>query len=148
LGGLLPAESRQHLEHSLAEEIQRSQEEVLVSVSLPPLEDYQSPARLVALTRQALVVLDEEQAANQSPVKNLLKGMKKRPAIQLRQYPLRALSSVQLRYSLVGSSLSFAIPQPQERIQRYVIPFHSPAIARMLPLFTRLLSALSQPYHT
>jgi hypothetical protein len=143
LGGLVTETSRERLEHRLSEELDQ-REEALVSVLIPPLEDYQSPARQVVLTHQALLVLSEEQA-DRSLVKKRLNGLREDDIVHLQRYPLRTLSSVQLRYSLVGSSLSFTVPQPEQRIQRHVIPFHSPAVALFLPLFTRLRSALALP---
>jgi hypothetical protein len=141
LGGIMPETSRKHLEQYLAEELGQSQEEILNSVLIPPLEDYQSPARLVVLTRQAVLVLSEGQTDRSRRKKR--KGVQKDDhLIRLRRYPLGTLSSAGLRYSLVGSSLSLTIPQTDQRIERCTLPFHSPAIARFLPLFTRVVSAL------
>jgi len=51
----------------------------------------------------------------------------------------------QLRYSLLGSSLSLFLPRANEKTEQVVLPFHSPAIAWFRPLFTRLRVALSGP---
>ena len=67
--------------------------------------------------------------------------------MQVQRYELATISSAQLRYSLVGSSLSLFVPQLDGQTHQQVIPFHSPAIAWFLPLFTRLRVALSGPYH-
>ena len=67
-------------------------------------------------------------------------------AEQVLRYDLAAISSAQLRHSLLGSSLSIFVPQSDGRTQQHVVPFHSPAIAWFLPLFTRLRVLLTGPY--
>ena len=64
------------------------------------------------------------------------------------RYDLATISSAQLRQSLLGSSLSIFVPRPDGPTQQHVFPFHSPAIARFLPLFTRLRLLLGAPYRT
>ncbi|MBE3559969.1 MAG: hypothetical protein IMW89_12185, partial [Ktedonobacteraceae bacterium] len=59
LGGIVPQQSRQRLEQRLAEYLSATGEDLLVSALIPALEAYRSPARLVALTRQAVLVLNE-----------------------------------------------------------------------------------------
>ncbi len=74
-----------------------------------------------------------------------------RPAARrehVQRYDLATISSAQLRQSLLGSSLSIFVPRPDGPTQRHVFPFHSPAIARFLPLFTRLRLLLGAPYRT
>ncbi|HCJ34022.1 MAG TPA: hypothetical protein DHV65_06945 [Ktedonobacter sp.] len=65
---------------------------------------------------------------------------------RVHRYDLTTISSAQLRQSLLGSSLSIFVPQPDGHTQQHVFPFHSPAIAWFLPLFTRLRVLLSAPY--
>jgi len=139
LGGTVPAAMSQRLEHRLADLLDAGGEEVLASALVPALEDYKSPARLVALTRRALFMLED--ASSTSPRS---KGAQEHAL----RYDLAAISSAQLRYSLLGSSLSIFVPQTAGRAQQHVFPFHSPAIARFLPLFTRLRLLLSGPYRT
>ena len=74
-----------------------------------------------------------------------------RPAARrehVQRYDLATISSAQLRQSLLGSSLSIFVPRPDGHTQQHVFPFHSPAIARFLPLFTRLRVLLGAPYRT
>jgi hypothetical protein len=42
--------------------------------------------------------------------------------------------------------LSIFVPQPDRHTQRHLVPFHSPAIAWFLPLYTRLRLLLSGPF--
>jgi hypothetical protein len=139
LGGTVPAAMSQRLEHRLADLLDAGGEEVLASALVPALEDYKSPARLVALTRRALFMLED--ASSTSPRS---KGTQEHAL----RYDLAAISSAQLRYSLLGSSLSIFVPQTAGRAQQHIFPFHSPAIARFLPLFTRLRLLLGGPYRT
>jgi hypothetical protein len=135
LGGLVRPEIAGRLEQRLSQELAKRGEERLVSTLVPALEDFKSPARLVALTRQALLVLDDT-------------GGKFSPSAveeTTRRYALSTISSAQLCYSLLGSSLSIFVPQADGVMQRS-IPFHSPAIAWFVPLFTRLRLLLSEPY--
>lgn len=136
LGGLVRPEIAGRLEQRLSRELATRGEERLVSTLVPALEDFKSPARLVALTRQALLVFDDT-------------GGKFSPSAveeTTRRYALSAISSTQLRYSLLGSSLSIFVPQADGAAQQQGIPFHSPAIAWFVPLFTRLRLLLSEPY--
>lgn len=132
LGGMLPADVSQRLEQCLVTLIEADQDECLVKVQVPAIEDYHSPARLIALTRQAVLVLAE----------------RGRQSSQGQRYALADIASAQMRYALAGSSLSLFIPQGEQVAQQIVIPFHSPAIAWFVPLFTRLRVALSSPYRT
>jgi hypothetical protein len=131
LGGLVPTPIVQRLEGQLASSLSASGEELLVKAQVPALEDFKSPARLVALTRTALLVIDDG-GKEQSP--------------RIHRYDLALVSSAQLRYSLLGSGLSIFVPQLDGRTQQVFIPFNSPAIAWFLPLFTRLRLLLSAPY--
>jgi hypothetical protein len=137
LGGHVRPEIAERLEKRLAEELATWGEERLISTLIPALEDFKSPARLVALTRRALIVLEEP--GGKSSFAMGAEG-------QVQRYDLAMLSSAQLRYSLLGSSLSLFAPQPDGTAQRCSIPFHSPAIAWFVPLFTRLRLLLSGPY--
>lgn len=139
LGGMVPAVISQRLEQRCADLLNGGGEEELASAMVPALEDYKSPARLVALTRRTLFVLED--AGSKSPHAT---GAQER----VHRYDLAAISSAQLRYSLLGSSLSIFVPQSGGRARQQIIPFHSPAIARFLPLFTRLRILLSGPYRT
>jgi hypothetical protein len=141
LGGIGPAAIAVRLEQRLTSQLTRDGEELLVSALVPPLEDYKSPARLVALTRSALLVIEDAggkfHRASTSRVSH---------AEHTHHYDLATISSVQLRHSLLGSSLRIFVPQPDGRTQQHMFPFHSPAIAWFLPLFTRLRLLLSGPY--
>jgi hypothetical protein len=139
LGGIVPAPIARPLEQRLAERVQECGEEVLVSALVPALEDFKTPARLVALTRQALLVIDDAGMGRRTTG-----GVTK----QVRRYELAAITSVQLRYSLLGSGLSLFVPQPDGRTQQLSFPFNSPAIAWFLPLFTRLRLLLGGPYRS
>jgi hypothetical protein len=137
LGGFVPAPVAGRLEQRLAESVKDSGEEVLASALVPALEDFKSPARQVALTRQRLIVVDD--------------GVGGRRAAggateQVSHYELTSITSAQLRYSLLGSGLSLFVPQGDGRTQQVSLPFNSPAIAWFLPLFTRLRLLLSGPY--
>ena len=143
LGGTVPAEIAKRLEAQLAHQLQATGEELLASALVPTLADYKSPARLVALTRQGLLVLEE--AARMS---RRLSGGRMVQSEQVHRYDLTTISSAQLRQSLLGSSLSLFVPQSDHQTQQHVFPFHSPAIARFLPLFTRLRLLLGAPYRT
>ena len=140
LGGSVPAVLAQQFEWHLTEEVSRAHDECLASALVPALEDYHSPARLIGLTRQAVLVLEEENAAKRPAA-----WKKVDQAIRLRRYDLTTLTSAQLRYSLLGSSLSLFLPRASEKTEQVVLPFHSPAIAWFRPLFTRLRVALSGP---
>jgi hypothetical protein len=139
LGGIFPQESRQHLEQCLEQRLAATGEELLVSVLVPALVEYQSPPRLVALTQRAVLLFDETVEKRLFPSKRPTR----RPIVE-RRYELTRISSAQLNYSLFGSSLRLFLPQPQQ-VQYEDIPFHSPAIAWFLPLFTRLRLLLSSP---
>ncbi len=136
LGGIVPRESAQRLEQRLSNLVQPP-EELLVSALVPALEEYKSPARLVALTRHALLTLEDIRGKSPRSIEG-----------QTQRYDLATISSAQLSYSLMGSSLSIFVPEPGGRTTRHVFPFHSPAIAWFLPLFTRLRILLSGPYRT
>jgi hypothetical protein len=131
LGGLVSAPIVQRLERQLDICLSASGEELLVKAQVPTLEDFKSPARIVALTRTALLVIDDG-GKGQSP--------------HAHRYDLALVSSAQLRYSLLGSGLSVFVPQPDGRTQQLSFPFNSPAVAWFLPLFTRLRLLLSGPY--
>ncbi len=138
LGGIVPAAIAQRLEQRLSR-LLTSEEGLLASALVPALDDYKSPARLVALTRSALYVLEDVSSkSRRSPEEQEY----------MHRYDLATISSAQLRYSLLGSSLSIFVPGPGGRAQQHVFPFHSPAIAWFLPLFTRLRLLLSGPYRT
>ncbi|HJT57241.1 MAG TPA: hypothetical protein VJ761_12150 [Ktedonobacteraceae bacterium] len=141
LGGIVPAAIAQPLEQQLARLVDATREELLASALVPALEDYASPPRLVALTRHALLVI-EHGAEKHRPFTATRADQHE----HVQNYELAAISSAQLRYSLVGSSLSIFVPGPSGHTQQQVIPFHSPAIAWFLPLFTRLRLLLSEPY--
>jgi hypothetical protein len=141
LGGIVPAEVKQRLEQQLVTELDSSGEEALVSALIPALEDYHSPARLIALTRGAVLVLEEVTSKSRS-ARRTSGG----PTVQPSRYEFTAISSAQLRYSLVGAALSLFVPQPDGHTHQQVIPFNSPAIAWFLPLFTRLRVSLAGPY--
>lgn len=130
LGGLVPAPVAERLKQRLAESVRETGEEVLVSAPVPALEAFKTPARLVALTRRALLVIDDGEIQK----------------AQMQRSALTDLSSAQLRYSLLGSALSIVVPQPDDRTRQISIPFNSPAIAWFLPLFTRLRLLLNGPY--
>jgi hypothetical protein len=137
LGGNLPGEQKERLERRLAELLEATQEELLASALVPALEDSHNPARLVALTRRAVVVLEDTSTHQR----------RKRTAQreQIQRYDLSAISSVQLSYSLVGSGLRLFLPQSDGSLQDCLLPFHSPAMAWFRPLFTRLRLLLSGP---
>jgi hypothetical protein len=137
LGGHVRPEIAERLEQQLSKVLASRGEERLISTLVPALEDFKSPARLVALTRSALVVLDEPGGKS-----SLAMGAEG----QVQCYGLTSISSAQLRYSLLGSSLSLFLPKHDGTVQRVSIPFHSPAIAWFVPLFTRLRLLLSGPY--
>jgi hypothetical protein len=133
LGGIMPQHLIHRLERQLSLLLDEFGEELLVSACVPALEDFKSPARLIALTRNVLIVLeDHHEKSKRSPVE------------KVRRFDLTTITSAQLRYSLAGSSLSLFVPDA-ERGKQYVFPFHSPAIAWFLPLFTRLRTLLGGP---
>jgi hypothetical protein len=139
LGGSVPAPLAQQFERRLAQEMSKARDTCLASALVPALEDYQSPARLVALTRHAVLVFEED-------AKRFPAGNRVDQAIRLRWYDLTALSSAQLRSSLLGSSLSLFLPRANKKTEQVVLPFQSPAIAWFRPLFTRLRVVLSGPF--
>src|SRR6266700_1996702 len=143
LGGFIPPAIAERLEHRLSSEVRASGEELLVSASVPALEDYKSPARLVALTRSAVLVVEDTKGKFGSRT-----GAEGNQTEKVYRYDLATISSAQLRQSLLGSSLSIFVPRPDGPTQQHVFPFHSPAIARFLPLFTRLRVLLGAPYRT
>jgi inorganic pyrophosphatase len=143
LGGTIPTALREGMEQRLSALLAASGEEVLVSVTVPALEEYRSPARLIALLRHAVLVLEAEESKRQ-----LTAGSSQESAVQVQRYDLSALTSAQLRSSLVGSGLSLFRPRAGGPVQRVVVPFHSPALAWFVPLFTRLRVALTSPYQT
>jgi hypothetical protein len=137
LGGFVPAPMAQRLEQRLAESVKESGEEVLVSALVPALEDFKTPARLMALTPHALLVIDGSAAGRRATGS---------AAEQVSRYALDSITSAQLRYSLLGSGLSLFVPKGDGRAVPLSFPFNSPAIAWFLPLFTRLRLLLSGPY--
>lgn len=136
LGGIVSPSTAHLLEQQLAEAVKESGAEVLVSALVPALEEFKTPARLIALTHHALLVIDDRE-----------KGPRTAHG-QLHRYELSAITSVQLRYSLLGSGLSLFLPQVGGNTQQVSLPFHSPAIAWFLPLFSRLRLLLSGPYRS
>lgn len=142
LGGIFPAAIAGRLEQRLSSQLKSDgEEELLVSALVPALEDYKSPARLVALTRSALLVIEDARGKSRRTSASRVSHTE-----HVHCYALATISSAQLRHSLLGSSLSIFVPQPDGRTQRHLIPFHSPAIAWFLPLYTRLRLLLSGPY--
>jgi hypothetical protein len=135
LGGSVPQPVAQRLEQHLTDLLDETGEELLVSALVPALEDYKSPARLIALTRKAFIVSEDSNEKS-----------KRSPREMMQRFDLSTITSAQLRYSLLGSSVSIFVPQ-SGRTEQHVFPFHSPAIARFLPLFTRLRTLLGGPYH-
>jgi hypothetical protein len=139
LGGIVPQHIARRLEERLSQVVSEPRE-ALVSALIPALEDFKSPARLLALTRAALLVCEEPHGTSRRTRSQ--SGQR----VEVRRFDLASISSAQLRYSLLGSSLSIFVPHPDGRTQQQVFPFHSPAIAWFLPLFTRLRLLLSGPY--
>jgi hypothetical protein len=139
LGGIVPQHIARRLEERLSQVVSEPGE-VLVSALVPGLEEFKSPARLVALTRSALLVCEER---NDPPRRSSRHSGQQ---VEVQRFDLASISSAQLRYSLLGSGLSVFVPQPDGRTQQQIFPFHSPAIAWFLPLFTRLRLLLSGPY--
>jgi inorganic pyrophosphatase len=143
LGGTIPVALREQMAQRLSALLAASGEEALVSVAVPALEEYRSPARLIALSRCAVLVLEAEESRRQQTA-----GGIEESAVKVQRYDLSMLTSAQLRSSLVGSSLSLFVPRMSGPVQRVVVPFHSPALAWFVPLFTRLRVALTGPYQT
>jgi hypothetical protein len=143
LGGIVPPAVAEQLESRLAYLLETTGEELLASALVPPLEDYKSPARLIALTRRELLVLEEAHDTSSRSSRG-----RAGQSENVHRYTLATISSAQLRQSLLGSSLSIFVPQPDHYTQQHIFPFHSPAIARFLPLFTRLRLLLGAPYRT
>jgi hypothetical protein len=142
LGGIVPPAIAGRLEQRLSSQLKRDgEEELLVSALVPYLEDYKSPPRLVALTRSALLVIEDASGRSHRASTNRVDLTE-----HVHRYVLATISSAQLRHSLLGSSLSIFVPQPDGRTQQHVFPFHSPAIAWFLPLYTRLRLLLSGPF--
>jgi diadenosine tetraphosphatase ApaH/serine/threonine PP2A family protein phosphatase len=142
LGGIVPAAIAGQLEERLSSQLkQKGEEELLVSALVPALEEYKSPARLIALTRSELLVIEDTSGKSKRASTSRVSHTE-----QVHCYDLTMISSAQLRHSLLGSSLSIFVPHPDGRTQRHLIPFHSPAIAWFLPLYTRLRQLLSGPY--
>ncbi|HLI68374.1 MAG TPA: hypothetical protein VKV19_01330 [Ktedonobacteraceae bacterium] len=137
LGGIVPAALTERLKQQLAESTRQTGEEILVSVLVPALEGFRTPARLVALTHQALLVIDDDKASRREA-----------KDVPVQRYALSTLSSAQLEYSLLGSGLSLFVPQLDGHTRRLSVPFNSPAIAWFLPLFTRLRLLLSGSYYS
>lgn len=141
LGGTVPPAIAQRLEQRVSSLLRGSHEERLVTALVPALEEYKSPPRLVTLTRAALIVAD---AGNERARRRSKYDEEQRDSIH--RYELTSISSAQLRHSLLGSSLSIFVPQQDGKTRQQVVPFHSPAIAWFLPLFTRLRLLLAGPY--
>ncbi|MHB8595684.1 MAG: hypothetical protein ACYDER_02600 [Ktedonobacteraceae bacterium] len=143
LGGIVPGAITERLETRLNDYVQTTREDVLTSALVPALEDYKSPARLIALTRRELIVIDttHESARRWSKTK-------REQGETIHRFAIDSISSTQLHYSLVGSTLSIVEPQSAGQPFHHIFPFHSPAIARFVPLFTRLSLLLRMPYTT
>jgi hypothetical protein len=139
LGGIVPQHIARRLEECLSQVVSEGGE-ALVSALIPALEEFKSPARLVALTRAELLVCEE---SNDTAHRSSRHSAQQ---VEVRRFDLASISSAQLRYSLLGSGLSIFVPHPDGRTQQQVFPFHSPAIAWFLPLFTRLRLLLGGPY--
>ncbi|HVB23859.1 MAG TPA: hypothetical protein VNG51_18120 [Ktedonobacteraceae bacterium] len=143
LGGIVSAALTERLEARLGDHVRSAQEEVLTSTLVPALDDDKNPARLIALTRHELIVIDDTQGSARRWSKT-----KRAQGETIHRFDIGAVSSAQLHYSLVGSTLSIVEPQPAGQPRHHVFPFHSPAIARFVPLFTRLSTLLRMPYTT
>jgi inorganic pyrophosphatase len=143
LGGVVPQPVVEELKSRLSSLLKTTGEELLAEATVPALEDYKSPARLIALTRQALLVLEDGRSTSRRSPQG-----PEGEAEGVYRYDLTTISSAQLRQSLLGSSLSIFVPRSDGRSQQHVFPFSSPAIVRFLPLFTRLRLLLSAPYRT
>lgn len=143
LGGAVPPAIAEQLESWLSHLLKTTGEELLASALVPALEDYKSSARLVALTRRTLLILEDARGTSRRSW-----GERASQTEHMYRYDLTTISSAQLRQSLLGSSLSIFVPQPDGHTQQYVFPFHSPAVVRFLPLFTRLRLLLGAPYRT
>ena len=149
LGGIVPRPVVQRLEHRLHVSLAVRSEEVLVATAVPALEEYRTPARLVALTPRALLLFDDpgEQGARsrwfgrRSPEAWDTQVGREPTA----SYPLATISSAALRYSLLGSRLDLCVPQATGSVEWVQVPFHSPALTWFLPLFTRLRLLLTLP---
>ncbi len=141
LGGIVSSDVSQQLEHWLHHELNIRKEELLVSVVVTALEETHTPARIVALTRQAVLVIDERSSKQGNGKQSTVNNVE-----PMQRYELVTISSVQLRHSLVGSSLSLFVPLSHGRTQQVILPFHSPAVAWFLPLFMRLRVLLNGPY--
>ncbi len=107
LGGIVSATIAQSLEQQLACMVDASGEELLASALIPALEDYSSPPRLVALTRKALLVIEQ---GRDKPRPFTAVRVDRHEHVQ--RYELVSVSSAQLRYSLLGSSLSIFVLGP------------------------------------
>jgi hypothetical protein len=138
LGGFIPPLSAERLQQRLTQQVTDCGEQVLIRALVPALPEFKTPTRLIALTHQALLVIDESEAGR-SPAAEATE--------QVYRYALDSITSAQLRYSLLGSGLSIFVPQADGRTQQHSFPFNSPVIAWFLPLFTRLRLLLSRAYH-
>jgi hypothetical protein len=137
LGGQLPEALRRRFETALMEWLAAQgldDKEVLLSLGLPALDGYGSPPRWLALTRSGLLVLE-------APEGRAVPGRAPGPVL-VRCLAPWSLSSLELRYSLLGSGLTLFEPRTPEGLIRYDLPFAGPALALVLPLFVRLRTLL------
>jgi hypothetical protein len=146
LGGIVAPPIARFLTQQLASIIQETGEEALVTALIPPLEEHKAPARLVALTRRAVLVIDERKHGPRAAGEKRGELQEHHAGAQISRYELNAITTAQLRYSLLGSGLSLFVPGQRGEAQQISLPFNSPAIAWFLPLFTRLRLLLSEPY--
>jgi hypothetical protein len=136
LGGALPEAVAARLKRQLEEIVQAEGDEVLMTIGVPELASYRSPARLVALTRRAVLILEEAGG----PRWHRHSGRH-----HLLRYAPANISSLELRYSLFGSGLTLFLPQGTAAPIRQDIPFAGPAYALFLPFFTRLRTLMRLP---
>jgi hypothetical protein len=142
LGGRLPERLTRRFEETLETWLTAQgmgREEVLLTLGLPALTDYGSPPRWLALTRRALLVLE----ATGSRAGRWTAGAEKdKEPLRLHCVAPWNLSSLELRYSLLGSGLTLYEPRAADQVARYDFPFAGPALALVLPLFRRLRTLL------
>ncbi|WP_151728916.1 hypothetical protein [Thermogemmatispora aurantia] len=142
LGGRLPERLTRRFEETLESWLTAQgmgREEVLLTLGLPALTEYGSPPRWLALTRRALLVLE----ATGSRAGRWPTGTEKdEEPLRLHCVAPWNLSSLELRYSLLGSGLTLYEPRAADQVARYDLPFAGPALALVLPLFRRLRTLL------
>jgi hypothetical protein len=134
LGGLIPPDIQKQLEATLSTALEPG-ESTLVRAFAPAIAEARVGPRLLALTARRVILLSMPAGRHQQA----------EAVPEVTSWPLAAIAAAQLQHSLLGCSISLAMPAAQDATGYPSIPFNSPAIVPFRALFTRLRLLLADP---